>query len=124
MILLDSCVLIAAFRRWEVHENISIEILESWEMLWITDFVLSETLTVIQMRESHQAMQKCYSYITIHPKISIIKTNSQLFDQVIDAMIATPSNLSFVDRLLILYHRNHQYKIATYDKETLKELKK
>lgn len=124
MILVDSCVLIAAFKQWEVHENHAINLLKSGKRIWVMDYVISETMTVIQMRESHDAMKKCIQYITIHPYIEIIKTSPMIYNHSLQSMVSHVSKLSFVDWLLVTNNALEWYDVITYDKQILKYLKK
>ncbi len=120
MILLDSSVVIAAFRQNEKMHNEAIDIIKkSWKII-ILDYILSEILTVLKMRESHGIAVKCLDFLNNNNNIDILKVSDLEFDRSLNFFETNNNKLSFVDILLLEVKKYRNIKLATFDKDLTK----
>jgi len=122
MILLDSSIIIASFRQNELKHKDAIDIIKnSWKIL-IIDFILSEILTVLKMRESHEITISCLDFLRNNSDIEISRVTDIEFNLTISLFEQNNNKLSFVDLLLVVVKHQRDLKIATFDKELVKVL--
>ena len=120
MLLVDSSVIIATFRKNEVHHKEALNIVEYAQEIVILDYVLSEVLTVLKMRESTDIALKCLDFLTNNNNIHIRQLHHSELTKAIIFFKENKNTLSFVDTALIIYSRSHTYSFATFDKELQK----
>ena len=127
--LFDSSIIIALFRINETHHKQAVKIFMQESNIIILDFVLSEVLTVLKMREGHNVAKKCYKYLTNHQKIHILKTSRAQFQTALEYFYKNENRLSIVDTLLYVISRtstsfsnrtDSDMKLVTFDKDLFK----
>ncbi len=124
MILVDSSVIIAAFREGETHHSEALEILNLAGDILILDYVLMEVGTVLKLREGHDVAARCLDFSTNNENIFIRSLESHELQETITFFQTHPNKLSFVDTALLVFKRMHQYPLATFDKDLMKSLGK
>lgn len=122
MILIDSSIIIAAFREQEEHHNDALAILASAEKVLLLDIVLLEIITVLKMRENHGRAVKCMDFLTKNKDITFERVNDKDFFSALHFFREHKNNLSFVDTALLTVVNTRNITLATFDKDLQKEL--
>lgn len=68
-ILIDSSVIISAFREREITYQEAKNFLASGQPIIVLDYILAEIATVLKIRENRTAMKKCIDYLEEDEKI-------------------------------------------------------
>jgi predicted nucleic acid-binding protein len=119
MILIDSSVIIAAFRTNEIHHQDALDILSTANNILLLDSVVSEIATVLKMRENFEVASQCLSFLTQNTDIEIMSLSKNEFHQTCHMFINTNNKLSFVDTSLIIIKKTKNIPLATFDKEII-----
>ena len=123
MILLDSSVIIALFRSQERFHPEAKSIIKNEESFLLLDFVLSEVLTVIKMREGFEIASQCQKFLLNFDKIQFLYTAPEDFEDAQHFFSTHKNKLSFVDTLLIVLARKKNLILATFDQDLGKTYK-
>lgn len=121
MLLIDSSIVIAAFREQEEHHKDALSILASAEKILLLDVVLLEIITVLKMREGHTRAIKCMDFLTKNKDIIFERVNDKDFFATLDFFKKYKNNLSFVDTTLLTVVNTRNIPLATFDKDLQKE---
>ncbi len=122
MLILDSCVLIAYFRREDQHFEESKKIINETSKIILNDYILGEIYTVLILRESLQIAQEALTWIVSNPKIEVQRLNEEELKEVVFFLQKTKTKLSFVDVSLLVMHKNEKGKLFSFDKDLMKNL--
>jgi predicted nucleic acid-binding protein len=120
MVLLDSSVIIAYFRENERDHKRAEKIFDENRELRIPDFVLSEVLTVLKIRESMGKMVQALEFLINSEGIEIFYTDEDMFDSALGHFAANKNALSFVDTVLLKISEAQKTPLMTFDKELAK----
>ena len=124
MLIIDSSVLIAAFRTTEKHHPEALKILQMAKTIIILDYVISEVATVLKIRENKETASQCLEFLEKNKEIEIKQTEKSDFKESIKFFKTNKNKLSFVDTVLLIISKNNNLPLATFDKELGKHLKK
>jgi len=124
MVVLDSSVIIAVFRKNELLHKKALEIIQSVEKIVLLDFVLAEILTVIKLKEGFQQAVKISHYLKNNEDVFIKTLNQQELLQTIDFFENNDNKLSFIDTALLIFSKSQNIKLLTFDKHLQKSLEK
>ncbi|HMT01334.1 MAG TPA: PIN domain-containing protein [Candidatus Absconditabacterales bacterium] len=122
MIIVDSSILVAAFRKDEIHHQTALRTCQSADQILVIDYVLAETLTVLKMRESIYIMQKCHDFLFDSEGIIFDRLSDEEVKMSTDFFYSHQKNLSFVDCALVIYKKCRNLPLATFDKYLQKVL--
>ena len=123
MILLDSSVIIAAFRKEEDHHRDALDIFRHNTSFLLLDHVLFEVGTVLKMREGQLISQRCLDFLLNTEGIDFVRaTDEEIQKSLLEFQEEENKKLSFVDTLLLVLHRTRNISLATFDKDLQKKL--
>lgn len=118
MKILDSSVIIALFRKNEkLHKKALQLILDDDGIFVVPDYVLSEVLTVLKMREGLEVMKNCLDFLENSEDFKIYYTDKLIFGKAVERLRNTDNNLSFVDTLLLELSNLENLDLLSFDKE-------
>ena len=117
MKLLDSSVIVALFRGKDTCHDRAVEIFFKPDDFVVMDYVISEVLTVLKVKESVEIMQMCADFLANTSGIKIHETEPELYWSAMDFFQKTKNKLSFTDTLLLLLSRENRIPLVTFDKE-------
>jgi predicted nucleic acid-binding protein len=117
MIILDSSIIIAAFRRNEIHHQDAINIMKQNEDIMILDYVITEVATVLKMREGETIANKCLDFLVNNQNIEICFLNNDEFSKTVNYFLNHKNKLSFIDTALFVFSKSKKIALATFDKE-------
>lgn len=124
MLLIDSSIIISFFRKNEILHKDAVEIIKNSKKLLIIDYVLSEILTVLKMREWFDIANLCLDFLENNNDIEILNISQENFLDAKEIFKKYNNNLSFVDILLFVVKKDKNLKLATFDKDLVKFLEK
>ncbi len=124
MIILDSSVIIAYFRINELDHARAEKIFRENNILVIPNFVFSEVVTILKMKEGFEAAANAVEFLINGDGIEIIYIDESLFDSSIGYFVANKNALSFVDTLLLKLVNSEKVPLVTFDRELEKAMKK
>ena len=122
MLLVDSSIIIAAFRKNEIRHQQALNILAFAEEIIILDYVLSEIATVLKIREGHAIATECLEFLVENQQVHIKQVDKNCLYEAANFFREQKNKLSFVDTILLQYKRVHKISLATFDKELVKRL--
>ena len=118
--LVDTSVLVAYFRKEEKdHEN-SQAFLESLDRFSITDYILLEFMTVLQIREGRSAMKTAMEFLKGNKDVDILRLTQVELSETIHFMQNCSKEISFADASSLVIAKSRDFKVATLDKEMVK----
>lgn len=120
MKLLDSSVIVALFRIDDTCHQKAVEIFFRNDDFVVNDYVISEVLTVLKVKENFDLVQKCADFLTSTGKIEIYETQPELFWFAMSFFQKNKNKLSFTDTLLLLLSRENRIPLVTFDRELAK----
>ena len=115
--LVDSSVIIAAFRQNETCHKQALNILQAAEKIIILDLVLSEILTVIKMREGLEVAKKVADFLTCNEDVMIEKLDDDGYEETLNFFKNNKNKLSFVDTALLIFGKVKKITLTTFDKD-------
>lgn len=115
--VLDSSVLVALFRENDTFHSLAKGIFMKEGSFLVPDHVLSETLTVLKMRESLEVAQHCAEFIFNSEDIVIYSVEQDEFLYAFDYFVNGDNRLSFIDTILFALSDYKGYEVHTFDKE-------
>jgi len=121
MKIIDSSVIIAAFRKQEQNNKKALQVFISNEKFLILDYVLSEVLTVLKMRENFETAKKCHDFLSNTKDIEIAQTEPEIFEKALRYFSTNRNNLSFVDTVILTSSKENNMGIITFDKDLKKK---
>lgn len=124
MILIDANVIVAFFRKSELDHERAREVIESLEEFAISDYVLGEVLTVLQLREGKPMAQTALDYLTQTKSILLARLSQEELEMSVDFFNKQNDGLSFVDGSLLILSRERDYSLLTFDKALIESAKK
>jgi len=116
MYVVDSSIIIASFRKNEILHEKALELLNELTEFILLDYVLSEILTVLKMREGYNTMKQCLDFLSNNKNITISTLSNNEFHKTLQYFQNNPNKLSFVDTSLIIFSKSNNYKLCTFDK--------
>lgn len=124
MVILDSSVIIAYFRENEIDHTRAEKIFDKYKTLFIPNFVLSEVLTILKMKEGFEAAANAIEFLINSDDIEIIYIDEDMFDASIGYFVSNKNSLSFVDTLLLKLANSEKVPFLTFDRELGKAMLK
>lgn len=122
MLLIDSSIIISFFRKNEILHKEAINIIQNSNKILIIDYVLSEVLTVLKMREWFEIANLCLDFLENNNDIEILNIPKEYFDKSKEVFKKYNNKLSFVDILLTVVKNEKNINLATFDKDLVKFL--
>jgi predicted nucleic acid-binding protein len=123
-LVIDSSIIIAAFRKQEAKHQLALEIIINSKQIVVLDYVLSEVATVLKLRESWNIASKCLEFLINNKDIAQARITNSLLKRVIDYYQKNQNQLSFVDTAILLYTKEQQATLATFDQDLAQEFKR
>lgn len=120
LFLVDSSVLIASFRESEHDHKKAVQFLKTLEKFIITDYVLLEVATVLQIRESLSIATKAITLLTQNAHVTVSRLTDEELVETTAFFLTQKQKISFVDASLIVVAKNRQLTLATLDKNLAK----
>ena len=117
MLVIDSSVIIAAFRRQEERHNDALEILNFGQEILLLDYVLAEVLTVLKMKEGYKISNKCLDFLENCEGFLIRRLANAEFKSSVEFFKLNNNKLSFVDVCLVTFTKAQGLPLVTFDKE-------
>lgn len=124
MVILDSSIIVAYFRNNEIDHARAKKIFREHQTLFIPNFVLSEVLTVLKMKEGFEAAAGAIEFLVNSDDIEIVYINEDMFDSSIGYFVANKNSLSFVDTLLLKLANSEKIPLLTFDRELERAIRK
>lgn len=124
MILLDTNILVALFRSSELDHARAKELVEPLEEFAISDYVLGEILTVLQLREGKAIAEQALDYLTLTKTVLLVRLSQEELEMSCNFFKKQNEDLSFTDVSLLILSRERNYSLATLDKDLIKAAKK
>jgi len=118
-ILLDSNVIIAYFRTNESLHEIATKFIEGRENFLVSDYVISEVMTVLQLRESREIMKKAVEVLTQNKHVSILRLTWEELAQTVNFMQESSKEISFIDCSLLILARSRGLIVGTFDQDMI-----
>jgi predicted nucleic acid-binding protein len=122
MILLDSSIVVAAFRDDDTNHKKAKALLMEGAIFVVPDVVLLESLTVLKLKEGFERMRECSDFLRNNADITIRYTAAKEWDSGFLMFSDEQGPLSFVDTLLLFLHTQYRMPLATFDKALQKQL--
>ncbi len=114
--LIDSSVFVAYFRKEDRFHEQALKWIESQKNLAITDYVLLEASTVLQIKEGHLEATKALHSMVFNKEIEILKLTVDELAQTIALFSEQKEKISFVDASLLVLAKDRGLTLATFDK--------
>lgn len=118
--LVDTSVLVAYFRKEEKDHDNSQAFLESLGRFSITDYILLEFMTVLQIREDRSAMKTAMEFLKGNKDVDILRLTQVELSETIQFMQNCSKEISFADASSLVIAKSRDFKVATLDKEMVK----
>ena len=122
MLLVDSSVIIAAFRENEAHHQDALALLQADSAFFVPSCVLSECATVLKLREGFEVATKCMEFLLQNTDFSVLHIDRKIFVKATEFFIGHDNDLSFVDTVLLILADSLDAPVATFDKDLQKAL--
>lgn len=122
MMILDSSVIVAMFRKDDVHHKEALKIWKTWKNFLLFDHILSESLTVLKLRENLDIASNCAEFLMKNEKITIEQISLKDIEDTVMFFIIDKNKLSFIDTLLLIQSQKRKIPLATFDKDLIKVL--
>ncbi len=123
MKILDSSVIISIFRKQEKNHKKALKIFTSDQKFLIPEYVITEVLTVLKMREGLNTANKCYDFISNTKDIEIEPIENIVFNKALTYFSQNKNNLSFIDTILLVLSKENQIELISFDKDLEKAIK-
>lgn len=118
--VIDSSILLALRRSHDSQHEKAKMLIKSIDQCILLDIVVNETLTVLKQKESLEVSQQCYNLMTGSIFFQWEYVSRQLSQQSINYMMTTANKLSFVDSALLIYARQNNIQLLTFDQELIR----
>jgi len=115
MILVDSNIFIAAFRKEENNHAKAMDLIMQADEIILLDYVLGEVGTVLLYKEGKSVANKVMDFLTKSENIHIVQLNNNELVGTIDAFNRQSGKLSFVDMALFVVASQRKIKLITFD---------
>ena len=122
MYLVDSSTLISLFRPEEPAHLETQELIRAIPDFFISDYVLSEVLTVLRIKESEVTVKKAAEKLELNVAVRRLCLGHAEFDNTIDFFLSQ-KGISFVDASLVVMAHERGLALITQDKQLLKIFK-
>jgi len=117
--IFDTNIWVALFNENDAHHKAAQELFLQNEIIYIPEYIILETTTVLQLRASKQKADLFAEMVTNTEQLEILYTTNSFFQSVLKLFQQkNDKKLSFVDCSLLLLSKD--YKIHTFD-EALKK---
>ncbi|KKP37535.1 MAG: hypothetical protein UR28_C0029G0017 [Candidatus Peregrinibacteria bacterium GW2011_GWF2_33_10] len=123
-VLLDSNILIAFFRREDVHHKKVIEFLSKLDGFCISEHVLFEIGTVLLLKEGAEISKQFIDFLNNSENIEIVNLLLDEFSQIVNNFPYQRTKLSMVDLSLLIVSKNRNFELFSFDKELMEVYKK
>ena len=123
MYLLDSCVVIAYFRKEEMDHKEAMTIIDQIDRFVITDYILVEVVNILMMKEGIKVAQMVLKYLTSNKSIEIFRLDDDELDTVITDYQKLNKKISFADLSLKIIAQKRKLELVTFDKQLKKIIK-
>lgn len=117
--LLDSSVLVGAFRKEDPHFLEAKKMLNTYDVFVIPEYILVETLTVLKMREGKERAKMCNEFLQNNQQCVFRSTTNTELQQTLEKFFQTKT-LSFIDHLIALISLHENIPLLTFDLELRK----
>lgn len=124
MHLLDSNVIIAKFRENEEKHASAKQFIEKLEGFVITDYILSEVATVLQLRDGKEKALQTIDFLLSTKGILHTRLTQEELEMTLDLFMKQEGKISFVDASLLILARSRDLTLATFDQDLAKSAKK
>lgn len=118
--LVDTSVLISYFRAEERDHKNAQTFLEGLKHFLVTDYILMEFMTILQLREGRTPMKNAMEWITNNKEVDILRLTQEELGQTIELMQSCSKKISFADCSSLVLAKSRDLKVATLDKEMIK----
>jgi predicted nucleic acid-binding protein len=122
-ILIDSNILIAFFRREDIHHKKAIELLSKLDGFYISEHVLFEIGTVLLLKEGATISKQFIDFLNNSENIQIINLFFDEFSQIVNSFPYQKTKLSMVDLSLLIIAKNRDLDLQSFDKELMNTYK-
>lgn len=118
--LIDSCVLIAFFRTSEKNHAKARAFIHRLKNFYITDYVLLEVATVLQIKEGLSIAHKAITLITNNESVRVLRMTDYELVETTAFFLTQKEQISFIDASLIIVAKKNHFLLATLDKKLTK----
>lgn len=115
MYLLDANVIIANFRKNETRHINAKKFIAKLSGFVVTDYILAEVATVLQVREGKVKAIKAIDFLTSTASILHTRLTQEELEMTLDLFLKQEEGLSFVDASLLILGKERGYTIVTLD---------
>jgi len=123
-IIVDANVVIAYFRREELHHSKALELLQKPDSMGLPEMVFGEILTVLSLREGLHTAQKAAQLLHQNGKISIIQNLPQHLVDIIREFNELSAQLSVPDLCCSYWAEKLEVPLMTFDQRLERAHKK
>lgn len=124
MYLVDSNLIIAKFRRNEDKHESSKQFLAQLDEFVITDYILAEVATVLQLRSGKELALEAIDFLISTKGIVHTRLTQEELEMTLDLFMKQQENISFVDASILILSKERKYNMATLDKGLIESAKK
>lgn len=124
MYLVDSNLIIAKFRQNEDKHESSSQFIAQLDEFVITDYILAEVATVLQLRSGKEAALEAIDFLTATKGIVHTRLTQEELEMTLDLFMKQEENISFVDASILILTKERKYNMATLDKGLIESAKK
>lgn len=122
MYLVDSSTLISLFRPEELAHLETQELIRAIPDFFISDYVLSEVLTVLRLKENEATVKRAAERLELNAAVRRLRLGHAEFEKTIDFFLSQ-KKISFVDASLVVMAHERGLALITQDKQLLKIFK-
>ena len=128
MIVLDTSAIISFFHSKDVFHEKAVQMFKGFESegkrLMVTNYVINEAVTVMLRRSGLKKSKELLEFLLDYKNMEIFHVDANGFHEIVETFRAQDTSLSFTDCSLLWLAKDYGFKIATFDKNLLSELKK
>lgn len=118
--LIDSCVLIAFFRKSEKNHAKARAFIKNLKKFYITDYVLLEVATVLQIKEGFSVAHQAITLITNNESVHVLRMTDRELVETTAFFLTQKQQISFTDASLAIIAKKNHFLLATLDKKLTK----
>lgn len=96
------------------------KIFNEQENLIVPDYVITEVMSILKMKESLKRAEECMFFLRNSVGIDIYMIDMDTFDATAEYFLKHSNNLSFIDAFLVIFSEKKAMPLMTFDRELAK----
>ena len=118
--LIDSCVIIAYFRKDERDHAKAVKWIEELEEFVISDYILAEVATTLRNKEGLDVAEKALRYLVFNENIKVMRITEEELGETIAFFMQNGEKISFIDASLLVMSKARRVTTVSFDKDLVR----